>query len=360
MDNNHWTDVLELLDRPAFAVENGKISWANQGALASLMGQDIHPMLATGRTEYQHLGAESLCLTLQLADTQCGAAVRRLSQDAILFLLDEDADTEALRALSLAAQKLRTPLSSILNAAEQLFPQLNLDESLFLRRQVANIHQGAYQILRIVGNMADASEYLGGVAAHRERTSCCSFFQEFFEKAAVYGASLDIAVKFTPLKSEILLDIDRPRMERAIYNLLSNTLRFTPQGGTVRAWLTQGPGQVVLHLLDDGEGLHQQVHSTLFSRYRRAPDLEDNRFGLGLGLLLARQVAAMHGGALLIGPGREGGTEIALSMDRTLAPLEALHSPVMVVDYAGGRSTGLVELSGELPKEFFYNLYDAT
>ena len=63
-------------------------------------------------------------------------------------------------------------------------------------------------------------------------------------------------------------------------------------------------------------------------RFRRAPSVEDGRFGLGLGLLLVRQTAALHGGALLISEAPEGGTIAALSFRRNLPASGAFRSPM--------------------------------
>ena len=54
----NWTQLLELLERPAFTVEQGRVSWANREALARLVstGQEIHALLQTGAEEYAHLG----------------------------------------------------------------------------------------------------------------------------------------------------------------------------------------------------------------------------------------------------------------------------------------------------------------
>ena len=81
--------------------------------------------------------------------------------------------------------------------------------------------------------------------------------------------------------------------------------------------------------------------------------MEDSRYGVGLGLLLVRQIAALHGGALLVSPCATGGTEAVLSMDKDPGNPTALHSPVGGVDYAGDRDHRLLELAQELPSGLF-------
>ena len=142
----NWTQLLELLERPAFTVEQGRVSWANREALARLVstGQEIHSLLQTGAEEYAHLGSGSLCLSLQIADTQQGAAVRRLAEGVDLFLLDQEADLAGLKQLALAARQLREPLGNTMIAADRLFPELELTEAPGLQEQMARMNQGLF------------------------------------------------------------------------------------------------------------------------------------------------------------------------------------------------------------------------
>lgn len=185
----NWTQLLELLERPAFTVEQGRVSWVNREALARLVstGQEIHALLQTGAEEYAHLGSGSLCLSLQIADTQQGAAVRRLAEGVDLFLLDQEADLAGLKQLALAARQLREPLGNTMIAADRLFPELELTEAPGLQEQMARMNQGLFQLLRIINNMADAEQYLTGALPNRETTALGGFFGEILEKAAALG-----------------------------------------------------------------------------------------------------------------------------------------------------------------------------
>lgn len=350
-----WAQFLDLLNRPAFTVEQGRIACANREALARLLplGTEIGTILLTGQEAYETLKDGSLCLTLQVADTQKGAAVRRMGDGVDLFLLDQETELANLQVLALAAQKLREPLNEIMGAAEQLIPELNLEEAPSLLKQVASINRGTHQMLRMLGNMADASQYFFGALANRERTDLASFFQEVFERAEILAGEAGYKLEITLPEEDVTVGIDRQRMERAVYNLLSNAMRFSPKGSTIEAGVYVRPNLVLLRMQDNGEGLHETVRRSLFERYRREPEVEDRRFGIGLGLPMTRQVASMHGGSLLIQPGKQGGTEVVLSMDRKLPPVGKLMSPLARVDYTGEQDHGMVELSGELPLESF-------
>ena len=270
-----------------------------------------------------------------------------------LFLLDQEADLAGLKQLALAARQLREPLGNTMIAADRLFPELELTEAPGLQEQMARMNQGLFQLLRIINNMADAEQYLAGALPNRETTALGGFFGEILEKAAALGEKAGVQLIYTPPVREGMGNIDRQKVERAVYNLLSNALRFTPKGGLIRVSLTLERERAVLRVQDNGDGLHRQIQRDLFNRYRRSPAVEDGRFGLGLGLLLVRQTAALHGGCLLISEVPEGGTVAALFLQRNLPASSDLCSPLTAVDYAGCRDHGLVELSRELPAQLY-------
>ena len=354
-DQDKLEDFLDLLNRPAFAVRCGRIVCANREALARLLppGTEISTILVTGHEEYKTLGEGSLCLTLRVAGTHKEAAVRRMGDGVDLFLLDQETELTNLQMLSLAAQKLREPLNEIMTATEQLLPELNLEESPLLSKLAASINRGSYQLLRMLGNMSDAGEYLHGAVPNRERTSLTAFFGEIFQKAGELIEQAGYSFRAVLPEEDLTVGLDRQKMERATYNLLSNALRFSPKGSEIRAEVHVRRDLVLLQVQDVGEGLLEAVQKTRFERYRREPAVEDRRFGIGLGLPMTRQVAAMHGGSLMVHLGKDGGTEAILSIDRKLPPAGSLYSPMMDVDYTGARDHSLVELSGELPLEMF-------
>ena len=282
----NWTQLLELLERPAFTVEQGRVSWANREALARLVstGQEIHALLQTGAEEYAHLGSGSLCLSLQIADTQQGAAVRRLAEGVDLFLLDQEADLAGLKQLALAARQLREPLGNTMIAADRLFPELELTEAPGLQEQMARMNQGLFQLLRIINNMADAEQYLAGALPNRETTALGGFFGEILEKAAALGEKAGVQLIYTPPVREGMGNIDRQKVERAVYNLLSNALRFTPKGGLIRVSLTLDRERAVLRVQDNGDGMPPDLCAKLLDPNAKVTQGKSGSRGSGLGM----------------------------------------------------------------------------
>ncbi len=88
---------------------------------------------------------------------------------------------------------------------------------------------------------------------------------------------------------------DADRLDRALVNLVSNALKYTPAGGQVTVTLAVDAGRAVMTVADTGPGMAPAMLAHAFDRFARAPDAEVQE-GTGLGLALARELARLHGG----------------------------------------------------------------
>ena len=92
---------------------------------------------------------------------------------------------------------------------------------------------------------------------------------------------------------------DASRLQQVFWNLLTNAVKFTPPGGSVRVRLaTDDRGDAVVTVADTGEGIAPEFVSHVFERFRQAATIAKGRAGLGLGLAIARELVEMHGGSI--------------------------------------------------------------
>lgn len=332
--------TLELIPRPAFCVSGGLITHMNPAAAACglITGAAIEPMLFLGREEYAALEAGCLYLTLELEGIRCSAVVTRQGRED-LFVLDQGSDS-ALQALSLAAKVLREPLGGIIAITDRL----ELDGA-----GEAALNQRLHQLLRIVCNMSDAARYSQQTIPRLELTDVCALLREIFEKAAALAREAGITLRYRGPDRSVICPVDQEKLERAVYNLISNAMTFTPQGGTVEAQLTHSGSRLMLSVTDRGQGMDPAVHAGVFTRYLRQPGLEDSRYGIGLGMLLVQQAAAAHGGTVLVAPLPQQGTRVSMTLSTQPSAATDLRSGLLRIDYAGGKDHALIELSPNLP-----------
>ena len=180
----------------------------------------------------------------------------------------------------------------------------------------------------------------------------CAVLDEIFQKAEILTAHTGIRLEYTGYPQQVYTLVDADKIERAVWNILSNAIKFTDAGETISAVLFRRGNSMYLSISDTGCGIADNLRGSIFSRYTRQPSIEDSRNGLGLGMVLIRKAAAIHGGTVLVDQQEGRGTRITVSF--AVRQGEAmLRSPRLRVDYTGERDHGLVELSGVLPARLY-------
>ena len=345
MEIQHNTPMLELMLRPAFCVSGGKITKINGAAASYLLseGMDILPLLAAGAEEYQAFEGGCLYLTLSLGSQRVGATVIP-TDGGHLFLLEQPGDRTELNALSLAARELRGPLNGMSVAASRL--------SDAEPEHLAQLNRRMYQMMRIVSNMSDAAQYCQAGAGQMEGVEICAWLEELLSKAALQLKEAGIALHYTLPNTPIYALADTEKLERAVYNLISNAAKHTSPGGQIVAQLMHR-GRLYLSVTDEGDGIDNGVLGNVYTRYLRTPAVTDGPEGIGLGMVLVRSVATIHGGTVLIDRPQGKGTRVTMTIQLRQNGNIPLRSPVLRIDYAGERDHGLQELADVLPARLY-------
>ena len=354
---DQFTDALGLLEKiatPAFCVRNGIITNTNQAAAACMIEVDtpIAHILETGAEEYAQLKGGCLYLNLNISGESLGASVIRMGETHI-FCVEQDADNRELQAMALASRELRKPLTSVMITAQKLFPIAGTDANPDTLEQITRLNRGLFQMLRVIENMSDANRYVTAGTTRQEVRDITAVIAEIFSKAAALVEHTSLTLAYEGYPEPVMCLTDAEKLERAIFNIVSNAVKFTPAGGSIQAKLTRRGSQLYLTVTDSGSGIAEQLKGSVFSRYTRQPGLEDDRFGIGLGMVLIRSAAALHGGTVLVDQPRGKGTRITMSLAIRPGNPSQVSTPRQKIDYSGGWDHSLVELSDVLPTKLY-------
>ena len=354
---DHITDAMAMVDHiphPAFCVKEGTIVKANPAALGRLfqVNTPIGEMLETGAEEYAAFESGTLYLTLSHLGQSLGACIT-CQGDFHLFQVEEDQDSAELQAMALAARELREPLANVMITADRLFPVSGISEDPAVNQQVARINKGLYQMLRVISNMSDAHFYTQATDFRQEVQDITALVDEVFQKSALTLQQAGYKLQYKTCSEPVYSLADAEKLERAILNMVSNALKFAPSGSTVHASLVKRTNKLYLSVQNSGTGITQQLRGSLFSRFTREPGLEDGRFGIGLGMVLIRTAAALHGGTVLIDGPQENETRITMTLAIRPGNTNLVRSPAFSIDYAGERDHCLLEFSESLPSELY-------
>jgi signal transduction histidine kinase len=188
------------------------------------------------------------------------------------------------------AHELRTPLSVMQGRIEGMldgvYPR---DES-----QIGQVLNDTRTLARLVEDLRTSADLeSGALVLRRETTDLGVLIEEavqmFRPDAGARGISLDVETGDLPL-----LTIDPVRIREVLTNLLSNAVRYSPDGGQVRITAEAARGSVEVRVGDNGLGIPPQELPRIFDRFQKGPTSK----GSGLGLSISRSLVAAHGGAI--------------------------------------------------------------
>lgn len=352
--HNHSFPWLELIDHPAFCVKDGVVIAANSPAEHMLrVGTDIREIVTENCDAYEAFESGTLYLTVSVCGLPCPASVTR-THDCDIFRIHRDEEDGVLQALALAAMQLRVPLANVMTVTDRLFSNMEHAEEQ-TQRQTSQINQNLYRLLRIISNMSDAGSYQRTGGSGMQTADLPAVIDEIMEKAQAFFAGTNIRLAYSGLKTSVFGQANTEKLERAIYNLLSNAANFSPAGSTVNAALTKNANQLIFTVCNSTP--ENPAEQSLWQRYRREPAIEDPRHGLGLGMTLVSAVAAAHGGTVLVDRPNAGETRVTMTVPIVKETADTVRSPVLRIgDYAGGRDKGLMELAEVLPANAFSNI----
>jgi two-component system sensor histidine kinase BaeS len=107
-----------------------------------------------------------------------------------------------------------------------------------------------------------------------------------------------------------MVDVDPARMRSAIANVISNAIRHTPPGGSVRVGVQSAGDQVIIAITDTGEGIPAKLLPRVFERFVKTP----SSTGSGLGLAIVHDIVAAHGGKIEIESTQGVGTAVRITL----------------------------------------------
>jgi signal transduction histidine kinase len=213
----------------------------------------------------------------------------------------QSADAVKNRFLAHISHELRTPLNSILGFSDLLLSGSSGGLDARQTRYVTHIHGAGKHLLNLVNDILDLSKIRAGL------------LELSIEAVAVAPVADRLAAQIRPLAENkriaIGVDVDADlqaradthRLEQVLLNLLSNALKFTPDGGSIwiRAWRTDG--QAAIAVSDTGVGIPAQEQTRVFEEFTQLEqDGLASRQGTGLGLAVARRLVDLMEGRLTL------------------------------------------------------------
>lgn len=200
--------------------------------------------------------------------------------------------------LSTLSHELRTPLTAIVGWSDLLLHDEVAPHK--QREAIATIVRNANSQGQLINDLLEVSRIITG----KLRLEFASCELEPVIQTAVEAVRPTAEAK--GVKLQLLLEPDtgpvsgdRERLQQIVWNLLSNGVKFTRQGGLVQVKLQRADGQVEVVVSDSGVGIDREFLPHVFERFRQADGSTTRTYGgLGLGLAIVRHLVELHGGSV--------------------------------------------------------------
>ena len=316
-----------ILHRGLAAGGQGELSFAGRGG-------PVPVYLAASALPWDE-GIQAVCLVV--TDLTEQKRNEQLVADEKLARRAAEAANQAKdRFLATLSHELRTPLTPVLAVVAGLQHDERLPDD--VRTQLAMMRRNVELEARLIDDMLDLTRITRGkLSLHREISDLHQVLDD-----ALQTVSTDLLDK----RLRLVLDLagedhrvwgDTPRLTQVFWNLFSNAVKFTPEGGaiTVRSRREEAPAvpQLAVEISDTGIGIEPGVLETIFDAFQQGEKTITRRFGgLGLGLAISKAIIELHGGELTAAsPGKGGGSTFSVRLpagDLALATAAAALQPV--------------------------------
>lgn len=199
--------------------------------------------------------------------------------------------------LAMLGHELRNPLSTITAGVSLLSADTISDAS--RTRAIDAIKRQSGLLTNIVDELLDASRIINGkVTLSKKTIDLGAVAKTCMEAIALrgFGQTHRIEVSVSPC----LVEADQVRLSQVIGNILENSFKFTPAGGSVRMKIFPVAQEAVLEISDTGVGIDAELLSHVFEVFVQGPNqLDRAKGGLGIGLSVVNAMVSLHGGSIV-------------------------------------------------------------
>ena len=281
---------------------------------------------------------------------QAEAEREQLAREQVARATAEAANRSKDEFLAMVSHELRSPLNAILGYTRMLRAcPAGSEEAV---KATAVIERNAKAQLQIVEDLLDSARIIEGkLRIEPGPVDLVPVVEAALDTArsAAEAKGVMLAADFGPLPEQVLGD--PTRLQQIVWNLLTNAVKFTPEGGLVELQMEGDADSVRITVSDTGKGIEPEFLPFVFDHFKQAdPSSARRHGGLGLGLSLVKHLVELHGGTITAaseGKGRGAAFTVALPRRQ----FEFIEAPPRAVAPREVRTEGAVTIDRDLSLE---------
>ncbi len=254
-----------------------------QNATEKIRGQDL-------AFEVQYSGIEEIDAALQSLDSMKTELRRSLEKQ---WKMEQTKKTQ----ISALAHDLKTPLTVVRGNAEMLYDTEQTEEQ---KEYTRYIMKNADQMEQYVQMLIDISKAEAGYLLQRKDVSIRSFLDELYAQINALASMKQIKIKFDEKNLPDSISIDASLLQRAIINVASNAIDYSPKHGEVWISVSSENNNVKFTVTDSGKGFSPEDIQNATTQFYQGDFSRSSKQHYGMGLFIADTIVKQHGGTLVI------------------------------------------------------------
>lgn len=246
----------------------------------------------------------------------------------ILHITDllHQADLAKIRFFTNISHDFKTPLTLILGYIENVTPAI--EKNLALKEKFEVVSNNAKRLLRMINQLLDFQKIDSDkLKLNLTQTDIVQFVREVANDFSAETAKRNINLNFETSAPTLVTWIDIDKLDRILFNLISNACKYTPNDGTISVSISflekEEPDFVTIKVTDNGIGIEKDEQNKIFERfYQSANNKKLNAEGIGVGMALTKNLVELHKGKIDVESEPEKGTcfTIQLGVGKSVLP----------------------------------------
>lgn len=213
------------------------------------------------------------------------------------------------------AHDLKTPLNLIFSSIQMLeLKWSSLDEK--HKKYISIIRQNSYRLIKLINNIVDITKYDSGIKDIKLKSlNIVGVVEEISFSVVDFIESKGLKFVFDTEIEEKLIYCDPDKIERIMLNLLSNSVKFTKEGGIISVNIYDKTEYITISVKDTGEGMTEESQKSIFQRFVQVndPNLKVSG-GSGIGLSVVKSLVEMHNGTITCKSEYKSGSEFIIDL----------------------------------------------
>lgn len=214
----------------------------------------------------------------------------------------EDASRSKSEFLSNMSHELRTPLSGVIGFSDILLEELSAGLNETQKKYISTINRSGNQLLQVINKILDISSIDSGKMCIRpDRMNLRSAVEHTYTVLNPVARRKRIELSSDVDSSLVEITADVEKFKSILYNLVENSIKFTPDGGTVTIRAIPERDCIRISVSDNGIGIPEHERERIFEPFVQVDGSTSRSYGgTGLGLMLVREYVKMHEGRIWV------------------------------------------------------------